>query len=166
MAEVVRFPKVAPGVEEAMVGVWRKSEGEHVSVGEPLVEMITDKATFDLESDAEGVLLRIVAPPKSSVPVQYILGIVGEAGETAPDVAEENARLVEAHLAKATSAKWAAPGPGRAAAGHAARATPGARRAARKAGVSLEDVAKGLGKGVVKEDDVRRFLEGRDGSGG
>ena len=166
MAVFVRFPKVAPGVEQAMVGAWHKSEGERVAAGEPLVEMITDKATFDLESDSSGILLKILAPPKSSVPVQYILAIVGEPGEEAPDIAAENQRLMQVHTAKATSAKWAGPTQNGGAGEKGVRATPGARRLARRSGVSLEDVASAVGKGILKEDDVRRFVEQLEGGGG
>jgi len=162
MAVCVRLPKLAPSMEVAMVGTWRKSLGEFVNRGEALVELITDKATFDFESDAEGVLLSITAPTKSSAPVNYILCVVGEAGETPPDVSAENAAVMAAWQSKAAVKAWTAPlKAGAAPSGQAARATPSARRLARELGVNVDEVAAALGAAVVKDDDVRRFLEGR-----
>lgn len=158
MAHRIRFPKVAPGVEEAMVGVWRKNEGEAVAKGEALVELITDKATFDLEADASGVLLKVAAPEKSAVPVGYVLAVVGEAGETPPAVDDENREIMERHAAKSAPAQWAAPSGG-AAKGGGVKATPSARRLARQEGVELGDVAAHCGKTVVRDEDVRAYLE-------
>lgn len=157
MAEWLRFPKVAPGVEEAMVGRWRVSVGDVIAKGDPVVELITDKATFDLESDVEGVVLRILAPEKTVAPVRFVLAIVGEPGETPSDEAEaENRALVESHQSKAASQTWTPPSSAKR--GGAVRATPSARRLARAEGVALEDVAASKGGGVVRDEDVRRFL--------
>jgi len=157
MVALIRFPKVGPGVEQATVGQWRKAEGDIVEKGEALVEMITDKATFDLEAETEGVLLRIVAPEKSTIPVDYVLAVVGEPGETVPDVTAENERAIAAQKDTAAAA-WT--GPGRRP-GHSdgrIRATPSARRLARQEGLSLEDLASSVGT-VIKEEHVLAFLE-------
>lgn len=167
MAELIRFPKVAPGVEEAMVGVWRKGLGDFVARGEPLVEIITDKATFDLEAEAEGVLLCVAAPEKSTVPVGYALAAVGQPGEAPPDLEAENRQVMERFEAQSASAEWKPPAPSAGggfapqAPGEPVKATPGARRLARSEGVELAEVAKAKGGGVVREEDVRAFLEGK-----
>lgn len=163
MAEWLRFPRVAPGVEEATVGRWRVTVGDVISRGDPVVELITDKATFDLEADVEGVVLRILAPEKTIAPVQYVLAVVGEPGETPADEAEaeaENRSVVERHQAKAASQSWAPPATRER--GGAVRATPSARRLAKAEGVALDDVAASKGGGIVRDDDVKRFVaEGR-----
>ena len=167
MADLIRFPKVAPGVEEAMVGAWRKGVGETVARGEPLVELITDKATFDLEADAEGVLLCVAAPEKSTVPVGYVLAAVGEAGEVPPDLEAENRRVMERLAAQSEAVEWKPPGQSGGsgfapkAPGEAVKATPGARRLARSEGADLAEVAEAKGGGVVREEDVRAYLEGK-----
>jgi pyruvate/2-oxoglutarate dehydrogenase complex dihydrolipoamide acyltransferase (E2) component len=155
MAFLARFPKVGPGVEEAMVGAWRKREGDRVVRGEGLVEIITDKATFDLPAEQDGVLLRVVAPEKSTIPVNYVVAIIGEAGEPTPDVSEENRLLVETRRREGRASWDAREGDASVAAGP--RATPSARRLARQLGVPIEAVAAAKGEGVVKDDDVRRF---------
>jgi len=156
MARRVRFPKVGANVAEGAVGVWHKDEGQPVSEGEPLVELVTSKATFDVESPAEGVLRKILAPSKSILPVGYVLCVIGTADEALPDVAEENERLLAEFRASARSAAGDVPGTKR-----TLRATPGARRLARQLGIDLA-AAVPLGEGgVIREADVRR-LAGSD----
>ena len=160
MAECIRLPKLGANVGEGVVGPWRRAEGDAVRAGEALVEIVTSKATFDVESPRDGALLRVFAPERSSVPVGYVLAVVGDAGEEAPDVSEENAALVAAFRAEAHSG-----GEAEAAAGDAAakkvRATPGARRAARELGIDLTDIPLPEGSRVVREADVRRMQDCR-----
>ena len=158
----VRFPKIGANIEEGMVGEWRKAVGDPVAAGDPVVQLITDKATFDLEAEEAGALRGILAPEKSNVPVDYILALIGEETEPVPDVAEENARLMAAHLARAGAADWGG-SPGRGAPGRRRlRATPAARRLARQNNVDLSLVSPS-GKGqVISESDVQAHLQGRE----
>jgi len=152
MAALLRLPKLAANVVEGSVGLWRKNEGDPVAAGEPVVEIITSKATFDLESPVDGVLLQRYAPEKSAVPVGFILASIGQPRETAPDVTAENARILADFRAQA-AAQTAAP------AAAAVRATPGARRLAREAGVDLAAVPRAAGQDVLREEDVRAHLD-------
>ncbi len=101
MAVCIRLPRLGANVVEGTVGAWRRRVGDNVRAGEPLVEIITSKATFDVESPADGVLRKVLAPEKSNVPVGYILAIVGESGEELPDVSAENKRLLAEFRAQA-----------------------------------------------------------------
>ena len=49
--------------------------------GEPIVELETDKVSYELDAPAGGVLLRIIANADAEVPVGEVLGYIGEAGE-------------------------------------------------------------------------------------
>ena len=60
MATEVKLPRLGQGMESGTVVRWLKAEGERVERGEPLYEVDTDKVTQEVESDAEGVLLKIV----------------------------------------------------------------------------------------------------------
>jgi pyruvate/2-oxoglutarate dehydrogenase complex dihydrolipoamide acyltransferase (E2) component len=163
VATLVRFPKIGENIEEGMVGVWLKQVGDAVTKGEGLVELITDKATFNLESPADGALGQILAPEKSVVPTNYILAILGPDADTQlTQSVEENLRLMEAHRAR-SSAQWSEPA--RAAGVHASgrvRATPAARRMARQAGLSIDEVKPAAGD-IVTEDDVQRCLQSMKG---
>ena len=163
MGAFVRFPKVGANIEEGMVGPWRKAEGEWVEKGEPLVEMVTDKATFDLEAEESGRLFRIMATEKSTIPVTYILAVLGEAaGDLVSQAGAENERLLGRYRARA-AAQWDAEAGGRRRPDplRRIRATPAARRAARKAGVRLEAVFPHAEGAVIVESDVERYLAER-----
>ena len=171
--ELVRIPKVSENLEEATIGKWLKQEGDPVEKEEPLVELLTDKADFELPSPASGILRKIVAPERSSVPVGFIIAIIASTDEPLPDVEAENRRIMEEARAglKKTPSKPAVyakegdrpPGGDAAPAGaHRLRipATPAARRLAKERGIELEEVARRLGKdAVITESDVQAYLD-------
>lgn len=57
----------------AIVVRWLKQEGDKVKVGEPLVELETEKVSFELESPAAGTVLKFLAPEGAVVPVGGVL---------------------------------------------------------------------------------------------
>ena len=63
---------------------WLKRKGQKVRVGEPVVELQTDKVNYELESTVEGVLLEIVAKEDSEVPVGETLCHIGHTGDAVP----------------------------------------------------------------------------------
>ena len=63
---------------------WLKREGDSVKWGEPVVELETEKVCYELQSPAEGVLLKIIAGETTEVPVGDPLGYIGLAHETIP----------------------------------------------------------------------------------
>lgn len=81
MAEVIRMPKMSDTMEEGVIASWLKKEGDEVSSGDILAEVETDKATMELESYQDGVLLHIGVQEKESVKVDGILAVIGEKGE-------------------------------------------------------------------------------------
>lgn len=97
----ITIPQAFENMEEATIGVWLKAEGDAVSPGDALCELITEKTTFPLEAEGAGVLLHIAAGEKSIVPVGAIIGVIGESSEAVPDIEAEN---VTAH-ARASTAK-------------------------------------------------------------
>ena len=62
---------------------WLKREGEFVKLREPLVELETEKVSYELDSPAEGVLLHIVSPTAAEVPVGGVLCHIGAREEIA-----------------------------------------------------------------------------------
>lgn len=157
---IIRIPQASENLEAATIGKWLKAEGEPVEAGEPVVELLTDKADFALEAEESGWLRRVTVAEKSTVPVGYAIGIIAGLDEPLPDVSAENARLLEAF-------KPAAARPAEAAAtrklpptgGPRIPATPAARRIAKEHGVDLAEVGRCLGKvGIVSADDVEEFM--------
>ena len=60
MATKVIMPKLSPTMEEGQISRWLKKEGDKVSMGEPLAEIDTDKATMEMQALANGVLRKIL----------------------------------------------------------------------------------------------------------
>ncbi|GIV19608.1 MAG: dihydrolipoyllysine-residue succinyltransferase component of 2-oxoglutarate dehydrogenase complex [Armatimonadota bacterium] len=126
----IRVPMLAESVLEATVGRWLKREGDRVSVGEPLVELETDKVNAEVPADAGGVLHQILRREGEVVRPGEVLGLLNEVEETA------------------TTAP--SPAPEKEEEG---RATPIARKMAEELGIDLREL-RGTGPGgrVTKED--------------
>lgn len=89
MAEVIRMPKMSDTMEEGVIAAWLKKVGDEVKAGDILAEVETDKATMELESYEEGVLLYIGVQEKDAVPVNGVIAIVGEKGENIDELLKE-----------------------------------------------------------------------------
>lgn len=85
MAIEIKMPQLGITMTEGTITKWLKKEGDYIKKGEPLFEIETDKYNSEIESDAEGVLLKILKPQWSDVPVQGIIALIGEAGEEVSD---------------------------------------------------------------------------------
>ncbi|WP_339869902.1 pyruvate dehydrogenase complex dihydrolipoamide acetyltransferase [uncultured Algoriphagus sp.] len=81
MAEIIRMPKMSDTMEEGVIAAWLKKVGDSVKPGDILAEVETDKATMELESYDEGVLLYIGVNEKDAVPVNGVIAVIGEKGE-------------------------------------------------------------------------------------
>lgn len=81
MAEVILMPRLSDTMTEGVVAVWHKQVGDKVQKGEILAEIETDKATMELESYQNGVLLHIGTPNGGKLQVNDLLAILGEPGE-------------------------------------------------------------------------------------
>ena len=81
MPTEVVLPRLGLTQEEGTVVRWLKAEGSRVAKGEPLFEVMTDKATLEVEAPASGVLLRILVAEGGTVPVATPIAVIGEPGE-------------------------------------------------------------------------------------
>ena len=89
MAEVIRMPKMSDTMEEGVIASWIKKVGDEVNSGDILAEVETDKATMELESYNDGVLLHIGVDEKAAVPVDGDIAIIRENGENIDDLLKE-----------------------------------------------------------------------------
>ncbi|WP_026966142.1 pyruvate dehydrogenase complex dihydrolipoamide acetyltransferase [Algoriphagus terrigena] len=96
MAEIIRMPKMSDTMEEGVIAAWLKKVGDTVKPGDILAEVETDKATMELESYEEGVLLYIGVQEKDSVPVNGVIAIIGEKGEAYEQLLNGSAAPAEA----------------------------------------------------------------------
>lgn len=72
----VILPELGENVTKATITYWHFKEGDTVQEGDDLVEMATDKATFNMPSPASGKLTKIIVPEGENVPVGTELGII------------------------------------------------------------------------------------------
>lgn len=81
MAKQVVMPKLSPTMEEGQLSRWLKKEGDKVSMGEPLAEIDTDKATMEMQALSNGVLRKILVNEGESAPLGQPIAIIGEPDE-------------------------------------------------------------------------------------
>jgi pyruvate dehydrogenase E2 component (dihydrolipoamide acetyltransferase) len=81
MAEVILMPRLSDTMTEGVIAAWHKKVGDTVKKGELLAEIETDKATMELESYKDGVLLHTGGDKGVKIQVDDLLAIVGKAGE-------------------------------------------------------------------------------------
>jgi len=103
MASKVIMPKLSPTMEEGQIARWLKKEGDKVSMGEPLAEIDTDKATMEMQALSNGVLRKILINEGESAPLGQLIAVIGEPNE------DISALLSEAPPAKTESPKPAPP---------------------------------------------------------
>jgi pyruvate dehydrogenase E2 component (dihydrolipoamide acetyltransferase) len=103
MAEVILMPRLSDTMTEGVIAAWHKKVGDTVKKGDLLAEIETDKATMELESYQDGVLLHIGTPRGGKLQVNDLLAIFGKAGEDITDL------IAGAKSAPATTATAEAP---------------------------------------------------------
>src|SRR5947207_12360145 len=94
----VNMPKLSDTMEEGTVLEWKKQDGQEVRRGEVLAEIESDKASFEIESEADGGL-HVAVQRGQPVPVGQLIGRIG--GE-APEQATEPAGRTPPQTAAAT----------------------------------------------------------------
>jgi pyruvate dehydrogenase E2 component (dihydrolipoamide acetyltransferase) len=180
----LRMPALSPTMTEGNLARWLKKEGEHISAGEVIAEIETDKATMEVEAADDGTLGKIVvAEGSEGIPVNTVIGLLLEDGEdesalqsfkadapakadAAPAPAEKKPPAEVPAAAQAAAAPAAAPSPS----GPAARAgngadsgrifaSPLAKRMAAQAGLDLAALQGSGPRGRIVKADIERALK-------
>ena len=155
MATELLMPKLGLTMTEGTIDEWKKKEGDCVQKGEILYSVATDKLTNDVESECDGVLLKILVPEGETVPCKTLVGWIGAAGEAVPGAAAAAPAAAPAAEAKPEAAA-AAPAAERPA-GDYVPATPYAKKLAKEKGFDLHAIPATGYKGVVVAKDVLGF---------
>lgn len=82
MAEPVIMPRQGQSVESCIFSEWFVKKGEKVSQGDLLFAYETDKAAFEQEAPADGILLAIFAEEGDEIPVLDVIAVIGKEGES------------------------------------------------------------------------------------
>lgn len=145
MAIDITLPSLSAGMEDAVIAKWLVAAGDPISRGQPIAEVETDKATMELEAEADGILGRIDIADGQRANVGQVIAVVLADGETLPVAGASRA---------ATAATAAAP----LSTGRKHAASPLARRLAAEAGLDLQGVTGSGPRGRIVKLDVQRLL--------
>ncbi|PYL29068.1 MAG: pyruvate dehydrogenase complex dihydrolipoamide acetyltransferase [Verrucomicrobia bacterium] len=85
----IQMPKLSDTMTEGTLVAWKKKKGDHVSAGEVLAEIETDKATMEWESPEDGTLTEIYVEAGGKVNVGDRIAFIGGEGEEAPKAKEK-----------------------------------------------------------------------------
>jgi pyruvate dehydrogenase E2 component (dihydrolipoamide acetyltransferase) len=145
MVTKVVMPKLSLTMKEGTVGKWYKKQGETVEKDEPIVEVISEKATYDLEAPTSGVLRKILVEEGVDAPVNAVLAVIAAQDETysetepiaeAPPTTEEKERIL---------------------------ASPAAKRLAKEHGIDLSYATGSGPDGRIVEEDVQGLIQESSG---
>jgi len=160
MAFEVKLPDIGEGVAEGEIIRWLVKAGDAVREDQPLVEVMTDKATVEIPSPRTGTIAALHAEAGKVVPVGSVIVSIEVGGVAKPAAAGGAAAHTAPAPAAAASATQAPAGRGPAYGSMAPVETPSAapavRALARQLGVSLEQVRGSGPNGRITTDDVKR----------
>jgi 2-oxoglutarate dehydrogenase E2 component (dihydrolipoamide succinyltransferase) len=175
----LKVPEVGESITEVYIGEWRKSVGDRVEVDEELVELESEKATFDAPAPASGVLAKILKKSGETAEVGEVIAYIDESGKEPRDFHktseaesrsmravgsgdQERSKSLGSDGNQADQPKKPAKTPEQKEE-HKERlepaVTPTARRLIREHGLHPEDVPPAEPGGRVRAEDVERFLE-------
>ncbi len=169
MATTVILPKQGQSVETCLITEWFKKKGDKVAIGDLLFSYETDKASFEEESQVEGILLDVFYTDGDEVPVLAEVAVIGEPGEVverplafgieteaAPEpVAVTEPELVIAETAGEFMQESSGPGPyGK------VRISPRARKLAGDKGINVDSITGSGPNGRIIVRDIEAIISG------
>jgi 2-oxoglutarate dehydrogenase E2 component (dihydrolipoamide succinyltransferase) len=143
----MKVPAVGESITEVTISTWLKKDGEFVKLDETIAEVESEKATFELPAEANGIL-RIIAKEKTVLPIGGLICKI----EVMDPAAASGATEPSAPKSAATSGP-AAPGGASYAAGHP---SPAAAKILDEKGVTSSQVSgTGVGGRITQQDAVK-----------
>ncbi len=164
MAFEFKLPDIGEGVQEGEIVQWLVKPGDVVEADQPMLEVMTDKATVVIAAPRAGTIREVRGAEGDIVQVHSVVALIddgsgGDATPAPPASAQTRAPMAAAAVA-ASSAPRTAPQPPPSASGGgpalAVAAAPATRRLARELGVVLGQIEGTGPKGRVMAEDVRR----------
>jgi pyruvate dehydrogenase E2 component (dihydrolipoamide acetyltransferase) len=168
-----KLPDIGEGIAEGEVVKWMVREGDVVREDQPIVQVMTDKATVEIPSPRSGRILRLRAREGEIVPVGNVLVEIDESGAAAPHVAGPAAAMPTAADQKPAAPKpepvtvapeppaVAAPKPEPSGSANNVAVTPAVRKMARDLDVDLSFLRGSGPGGRITADDVQRASDAR-----
>lgn len=155
----LKVPEVGESVTEVYIGEWRKSEGDRVEQDEEIVELESEKATFDAPAPAGGVLVKILKQSGDSAEVGEVIAHIdgsadaddkqsGENGEDKSESSKKQSKKSRTEDADGESNETSNQ--------PKVHVTPSARKLIEQHDLSPGDIKS---KGRITQEDVERYLE-------
>jgi pyruvate dehydrogenase E2 component (dihydrolipoamide acetyltransferase) len=161
MAHNVIMPQGGQDLEKGTVVRWLKQEKEAVKKGEVLCEVETEKAVFEVQSPADGFLIKIVVPEGGEAAILSTIGIIGQSDEV-PAAVELGAKTIPASAIESLPEKTIA-GIGEAMERHLGseqiRISPKAKKIALDKGINYDNIIGSGPQGRIIEKDILAHLE-------
>lgn len=164
MANFIIMPKLGLTMSEGKIIKWLKSEGDYVEEGDSLVEIETDKSSYEKTAKESGYLLKILFDEGDTVPILSNIAVIGQKGEEITDSVQNTATICktsvekldkeeETEANKPFSVKEAETRNVRQA------VSPLARKLAKELGVELSKVKVKEGKSRINAEDVQEYYD-------
>ena len=160
MATELKVPKLGMDMEEANILRWIVEEGAEVEKGEPVLEIDTDKVSYEVEANADGVIQGLRGEEGETVPVGAILAYIAAPGEDfevpqeTPGTTNGAAQSAESPQPEEAPAATESPEELHRNGRRGVRASPAARKAAASRGIPIEGIAGSGPGGRVYLSDV------------
>lgn len=148
MTTEIKLPQFGMGMSEATIVRWRKSTGEHVTEGEPLIDVESAKSVNEVVAPATGILQAIRVQAEETAQVYDVLGVIGRADAPMAAVAL-NQESAPSNRDVPTADPF----------NERTLASPRARRMARERGVDLGSLAGSGPNGRITDEDVNKAAE-------
>jgi pyruvate dehydrogenase E2 component (dihydrolipoamide acetyltransferase) len=175
MLSKITMPSGGTNTDQLLVVSWKKKAGDAVKRGDILLEVETDKALLEVESFAQGTLLKRLVEEGSYGTVGDVIAYIGNPGdltaletESAPSKSTADDLDVitptgPTTLATPVSEPETTPSAQADSSNRTVKATPAAKKEARDRGLDLAEVHRSLGKEILRRSDVAQFSGGRAG---
>lgn len=173
MADIIIMPKLGFNMNEGKLVEWYKNEGDHITKGEPLFSVETDKTNMDIEATGDGVVKKLLIAAGDTVPVTLPIAVIGGEEENVAAVITEAMEKLgggdresgkgaeeKVDVADVSMQKESSPTAGTKGENGKLKITPRARRVAAENDLSLEGIdIKGTGWcGGICEKDILDYL--------
>ncbi len=153
-----KLPQTSEDIAESLIVIWYKSEGEYVQAGETLVEVQTEKATFELEAPVAGMVQKILIKRAEVAVVGDVLALIETELTHGAEVRSESVH----EIAQGEEVHEPVPPAGASETrGDFVPMTPRLRRLAQELGVNPATVGGTGANGRVTEEDIRGAASSR-----
>ncbi len=156
MATEVLMPKLGLTMTEGTIEEWKKKEGDAVKAGDVLFSVATDKLTNDIETDTDGVLLKILVGEGETAECKAVVAYIGQAGEAVAGAVAPTAAVAVETAPVAAEVSTVVPRTSSA----RVLASPAAKKLAKEKGYDLSTIPGTGPDGRITLEDVENYTAG------